>query len=138
MTNKQTELGRKLDPIIDLVRKLLTLVALAWGAYREFGLVWGIATGAGVVFHYGVHVVGHRIPPKVKQQEIPQIPTQKRIIRRVGQLYTAYDEQFFILFLGPAFAWLLPHLPTYVLWAASFLYAVNILIVKIQLKRKNK
>jgi hypothetical protein len=113
-------------------------VALAWGTYREFGLVWGVATGAGVVFHYGIHVIGHRIPPKISQSEIPQVPPEKRIIRRVGQLYTAYDEQFFILFLGPAFAWLWPHLPTCVLWVASLLYAVNILVIKIQLSKKGK
>jgi phosphatidylglycerophosphate synthase len=138
MTGKQTEFGRKLDPIIDLLRKLFSLAALAWGTWRALGLMWGILTGAGVIFHYGVHLIAHHTPPRIRQTQIPQIPPEKRLFRRVGQLYTAYDEQFFILFLGPAFAWLAPNLPTCVLWGASFLYAINILVIKIQLTRKGK
>jgi len=135
LTGKFSEFGGKLDPIIDLVRKLVALGALSWGVYRQFGLTWGMTAAAGVVFHYGVHIIAHRIPPRVRQAEIPQAPLEKRIIRRIGQFYTAYDEQFFILFAGPALAWLVPRLHIYVLWAASLLYAVNILAIKIRLIR---
>jgi len=138
MTGKQTEFGTKLDPKIDFVRKLLALAALTWGIYRQFGIIWLFVTLGGVMFHYGIHLIAHRIPPKVTQGGIPQVPPEKRVIRRVGQLYTAYDEQFFILFLGPALAWLTPHLPTCVIWGASLLYAITILIIKIQMKQRGR
>jgi len=138
LTGKFSEFGGKLDPFIDLVRKLIAMGALSWGAYREFGLVWGLATAGGVLFHYVIHIIAHRIPPKIHQREIPRVPPEQRIIRRVGQYYTAYDEQFLILFLGPALAWLSPHLPTCVLWGASLLYAINIAVIKIQLARRDK
>jgi len=138
LTGKFSPLGRRLDPIIDFLRKLIAMVVLVWGAYRAFGLTWGALTGGGLVFHYGIHLIAHRIPPKVTQGGIPQVPPEKRLIRRVGQLYTAYDEQFFILFLGPALAWLTPHLPTYVIWGASLLYAITILIIKIQMKQRGR
>lgn len=136
LTGKFSDFGGKFDPIIDLIRKLLALAALSWGTYREHGFLWGILTGGGVVFHYLVHILAHRIPPKVQQREIPQVPSEKRLIPRIGQVYTAYDEQFFILFLGPVFAWLYGHLPAYLIWGASLIYAVNIFIIKIQLSRK--
>lgn len=138
LTGKFSPLGRRLDPIIDFFRKFVAMAALIWGAYRAFGLTWGALTGGGVVFHYGIHLIAHRIPPKVTQGGIPQVPPEKRVIRRIGHLYTAYDEQFFILFLGPALAWLTPHLPTYVIWGASLLYAITILIIKIQMKQRGR
>jgi phosphatidylglycerophosphate synthase len=138
LTGKFSPLGRRLDPTIDFFRKLVAMAALVWGAYRAFGFTWGALTGGGAVFHYGIHLIAHRIPPKVTQGGIPQVPPEKRVIRRVGQLYTAYDEQFFILFLGPALAWLTPHLPTYVIWGASLLYAITILIIKIQMKQRGR
>lgn len=138
MTGKQTEFGTKLDPKVDFVRKLLTLAALTWGIYRQFGIIWLFVTLGGVMFHYGIHFVIHHTPPRIRQKEIPQAPAEGRLIRRVEQLYTAYDEQFFILFLGPALAWLTPHLPTYVIWGASLLYAITILIIKIQMKQRGR
>lgn len=136
LTGKYSEFGGKLDPVIDLVRKLLALTALTWGVFREFGLTWGFVTLGGIAFHYLVHLLGHYIPPKVNQQVIPQVPAEKRLIRRVGQYYTAYDEQFFILFIGPVFAWAYGHLPVIMLWGASIIYAINMLVIKIQLLRK--
>ncbi|MBN2379003.1 CDP-alcohol phosphatidyltransferase family protein [candidate division WOR-3 bacterium] len=138
LTSKQTEFGRKLDPRIDLARKLIALVALTWGVYRELGLIWCIATGAGVIFHYLNHVVGHHIPPRFGAWDIPAVPVERRFIRRVGQLYTGYDEQFLILVIGPLLAWLHPFIPISVLWGASILYLIVVIVVKTRLYKEKK
>lgn len=135
MTGKQTKLGAKLDPVIDLVRKLFALLALSWGVYRQFGTTWLLWTTGGVLFHYGIHFFAHHTPPRISQSKIPQVLPERRIIRRVGQLYTAYDEQFLILFIAPLLAWLVEHLPTYMIWGASFLYGTNALAIKIKMRR---
>lgn len=137
LTGKFSQFGGKLDVFIDTIRKLIAFAALTWGVFRVSGLVWGLLTAAGVVFHYGIHFIAHRTPPKVGQSKIPQVPREKRLFRRVGQYYTAFDEQFFVVFIGPALTWMVPHLATYVLWGAAILYAINIFIIKIIfLKRK--
>ncbi len=137
LTKKQTEFGRKLDPLVDFVRSNLAYVALGWGIFRQFGLVWLLITCGGLVFHYIIHLVAHHIPPK--NNTYPPAPFEKRIIPRVGSLYTAFDEQFFLLFLGPLLAWLIPHLPTYSICIASLLYGITTLVIKIKLaKVKNE
>ncbi|MBD3285942.1 hypothetical protein GF359_05630 [candidate division WOR-3 bacterium] len=137
ITNKQTEFGRKLDPKIDLVRKLVALIALTWGTYRELGLIWCIIAGVGVILHYGIHFIGHRTSPRITPTNIPAVPVEKRLIPRVGQPYTAFDEQFLILVIGPLFAWLHPTIPVYVLLTAVLLYSVLVIIIKVRLNRSS-
>jgi len=137
LTGKFSKLGGKLDNITDHLRKSLALLALIWGTYRQFGLTWGIITGGGVFFHYLTNFIAHYTPPRVEQHLIPQVPVEKRIIRRVGQYYTAFDTQFLILFIGPVFLWLIPNFPTYMLFFASLLYAVVAVVVKLKRNKEN-
>lgn len=136
LTKKQTEFGRKLDPLVDFVRSNLAYVALGWGIFRQFGLVWLLVSCGGLFLHYVIHLVAHHIPPIVTKY--PAAPFEKRIIHRVGFLYTAFDEQFLLLFLGPLFTWLIPHLPTYIIYIASLLYGITTLVIKIKFAKREK
>jgi phosphatidylglycerophosphate synthase len=135
LTGKKTEFGRKLDPLVDFFRSNIALAAMVWGIFRQFGLTWFIITCAGLFLHYIIHLIAHYIPPAITMY--PAAAVDKRIIPRVGKIYTAFDEQFFILFFGPLFAWLVPHFPVYMISAASFLYGITTLVIKIKIRPQN-
>lgn len=134
LTGKKTEFGRKLDPGVDFIRSNVAYFAIAWGIFRQSGLIWLLVTCGGLLLHYIIHFAAHHIPPIVTKYPAP--PFEKRVIRRVGFLYTAFDEQFLLLFLGPLFTWLMPHLPTYIIYVASLLYGITTLVIKIKFAKK--
>ncbi len=108
-----SDFGAKFDKYFDKVRKIIALGVMLYGIYfYTTPLIFYISL-AGVIFHYLQHILVHYLF-KVRAREAPY---DKRLFKRVGEIYTAYDEQFLMFFLFPLIGY--PHLGIII---ATFLF----------------
>lgn len=129
-TGKVTEFGAKLDSRLDALRKFVALLFLFYGVFlKRNRVVLGLFL---FLYHYGVHILFHRIfKINIYRRKEYVTPMEKRAIKRVGEYYTSYDEQFLMLFIGP----LLNRVE--LLWAvATTLYLLKGLTVFLRWRKK--
>jgi len=115
INNKVTTIGKKLDPLIDMIRKFLAFIFMIVGIYNIKGELWGLIAIGGCIIHYVHHILIHHI--LYFREKSQKIPKEKRWIARVDDYYMPYDEQFLIFFLFPILG-----IPLYGIYIATFLY----------------
>ncbi len=102
-SDKMTKLGAKLDARLDFTRKFFAMASLVYGIFGKKALLHiGIAL---FVLHYTIHFFSHHVWRINRYRDTAYVtPFERRIIKRVGEFYTSYDEQFFMLFIAPFLA----------------------------------